>query len=605
MRQMNTEKANFGALPSWDLSMLFSGKNDPRIEETFQNAQKQADDFRRLWQGKITDSAAAADILPALQEYESIMQDALKPLLFASLLHSANVLDPDHGALMQKAQVTLTEIQNKLLFLELSLLALSDEVLQRLISSAELSNYKHYLTNLLKTKPHRLSEDKEQMLNDFAVTGASAFMRLFEEEFSHKKFWLTVDGAEQDYTEEQVLNFLYDADREKRKRGADALTAGLTEDLRRLTFIFNILGEDKRIRDKYQQFATPESARHLVNETTQEMVDIMSGAVTMHRDLVADYYNLKREVLGLEELYDYDRYAPIGETQRVYSFGEARTVALAAYGKFSPVMEERAREFFEKNWIDAETRHGKRSGAFCSFMTPDTHPVVFLNYLGNSRSVRTLAHELGHGVHSSLMRKQTLLNFDTPLTIAETASVFGEMLVFDSLRTDMRGRELLALLMGMIEDIFATVFRQHAMYKFEQDFHTAHRTKGELKLEDISELWIKRQREMFGDSVMLCADYRIWWSYIPHFLHTPFYVYAYTFGELLTLSFYDMYLKTSDKTAFAERYVSMLEAGGTKTPEELLEPFGIDLSKKEFWEGGFAVVKNLVEEVKELWRSGC
>ena len=409
-------------------------------------------------------------------------------------------------------------------------------------------------------------------------------------------------GKTEEWPEEKVLNMLQNVDRDTRKAGAQALTSGLREDLRRLTYIFNVLGEDKRIHDRYQKFETPEASRHLANEVTQEAVNTMSKAVSEHVRLVADYYDLKRSVLGMSELYDYDRYAPVLETERVYTFEEAREMVLSAYGKFSPRMRERASEFFEKQWIDAETKHGKRGGAFCSYGTPDLHPVVFMNYLGNTKSVLTLAHELGHGVHGSLMRKQTLFNFDTPLTIAETASVFGEMLVFDSLRSSVSGKELLALLMGMIEEVFATVFRQHAMYKFEQDFHAARRSEGELKPERISELWIARQKEMFGDSVTLTDNYRIWWSYIPHFLHTPFYVYAYTFGELLTLSFYDMYKKADDKAVFAEKYLTMLEAGGTKAPEELVEPFGIDLSAKEFWEGGLRVVGKMVEEAKKLYK---
>lgn len=592
---------DLGNFPSWDLSAWFVDKNDPRIAETLQKAYQRANDLRHTWQGKITDSSSADDVLRVLQEYEEIMQDAIKPLLFASALHTTNMIDSEHGALVQKTQTAFTDMQNKLLFLELELLQLPEQIFTNLIASPVLKNYAHYLTNLLKTKPHRLSEEKEQILNDFSLTGANAFTRLFEEELSHKKFRVALDGITHEYTEEQVLNLLYHADREKRKAGADAMTAGLEEDLRRFTFIFNILGEDKRIRDRYQKFPTPEASRHLVNETTQEMVDTMSSAVVEGVSVVADYYALKRDVLGLSELYDYDRYAPVSEAEYLYTFDEAKEIVLTAYGRFSPVMRVRAEEFFEKRWIDAETRHGKRGGAFCSYMTPDTHPLVFLNYLGKSRSVLTMAHELGHGVHASLMRRHTLLNFDTPLTIAETASVFGEMLVFDSLRSTLEGKERLSLYMSKIEEIFATVFRQHAMYKFEQDFHAARRDEGELAQERISKLWMRRQKEMFGSSVILRDDYRIWWSYIPHFLHTPFYVYAYTFGELLTLSLYKQYLETQEKSVFAERYVAMLETGGTRPPQDLVAPFGIDLSRKEFWEGGIQVIKDLIEEARRIY----
>jgi len=596
------ETHNFGTLPSWDLSAYFSGKDDPRIFATLAQAKKRAEAFANHWRGNITEATPVSDILLAIHELEAIVQDGQKPVHYASLLKTTDSVTPEHGALEQKTQTIYTELYNQIIFFELELLQLSEEALQKLADAEELSNYRHFLLNLLKTKPHRLPEREEQIMNDLSLTGNGAFTRLFDEELSQKKFPVLVMGKTEEWPEEKVLNMLQNVDRDTRKAGAQALTSGLREDLRRLTYIFNVLGEDKRIHDRYQKFETPEASRHLANEVTQEAVNTMSKAVSEHVRLVADYYDLKRSVLGMSELYDYDRYAPVLETERVYTFEEAREMVLSAYGKFSPRMRERASEFFEKQWIDAETKHGKRGGAFCSYGTPDLHPVVFMNYLGNTKSVLTLAHELGHGVHGSLMRKQTLFNFDTPLTIAETASVFGEMLVFDSLRSSVSGKELLALLMGMIEEVFATVFRQHAMYKFEQDFHAARRSEGELKPERISELWIARQKEMFGDSVTLTDNYRIWWSYIPHFLHTPFYVYAYTFGELLTLSFYDMYKKADDKAVFAEKYLTMLEAGGTKTPEELVEPFGIDLSAKEFWEGGLRVVGKMVEEAKKLYK---
>ena len=597
---MPMETHNLGTLPSWDLSAYFNGKNDPRIFNVITEIKKRADTFEKKWRGAISSVSTLVEIRSALQEYEMIFQEGVKPLHFASLLKAVDSMDPDHGALEQKTQTAYAELYNQIIFFELELLKLPEETLQEFANLEELSNYRHFLLNLLKTKPHRLPEREEQIMNDLSLTGNRAFTRLFDEELSQKKFSVLIAGKTEEWPEEKVLHLLQNKDRDTRKMGAEVLTARLRENLPPLSYIFNVLGEDKRVRDRYQKFETPEASRHLANEVAQEAVNTMSAAVSEHVLLVSDYYKLKRDVLGLDELFDYDRYAPVAETEHVYSFEEAREMVLAAYGKFSVSMQERAREFFEKNWIDAPTKHGKRGGAFCSYGTPDLHPVVFLNYLGNTKSVLTLAHELGHGVHGSLMRKQTLLNFDTPLTIAETASVFGEMLVFDSLRDSASGKELLALLMGMIEEVFATIFRQHAMYKFEQDFHAARRNEGELRPERISELWIVRQKEMFGTSVTLRDDYKIWWSYIPHFLHTPFYVYAYTFGELLTLSFYDRYKKTDDKTAFARKYMAMLEAGGPQTPEEPGEPVGIDLSKKEFWKGGLAVVREMVEEAKKL-----
>ncbi|TSC73505.1 MAG: oligoendopeptidase F [Parcubacteria group bacterium Gr01-1014_70] len=591
--------SNLGNLPSWDLSAWFSGIDDPRIFASLSEMAQRAELFRKRWQGNITDEISSDDVLSVLQEYEQILQEALKPWLFARALLTTKVSD-EHSRLEENTRTAFIQVQNKMLFLELELLQLSAHALQNFIESETLKNYTHYLKKLFVSKPHRLSEELEEMMNTFSLTGGSAFVQLFEEEFSRKKFRVTLRETTYEWPEEQVLDLLHDADREKRKTGADAMTAGLREDLPRLSFIFNILGFDAQLRDRYQKFNSPESSRHLLNETTQEMVDTMCGAVQERIPIVSDYYRLKRDVLGFDELFDYDRYAPVFPTENIYPFEEAKRIVLDAYGQFSPTMRERASEFFEQNWIDAETRHGKRSGAYCEYMTPDTHPLVFLNYLGRVKQVLTLAHELGHGVHASLMRSHTILNFDTPLTLAETASVFGEMLVFDNLRKAVDGRELLSLYMSKIEDMFATVFRQYAMYRFEQDFHAARRLKGKLNPDEMNEMWMRRQREMFGSSVTLREDYAVWWSYISHFLRTPFYVYAYTFGELLTLSFYDMYVKTDDKTAFAQRYVSMLEAGGTKSPEELVEPFGIDLTQKKFWEGGLNVIAEMVEEAKRL-----
>jgi oligoendopeptidase F len=599
LNKMQKAKNNeLGILPSWDLTAFFSGKNDPRIAETIEESKGKADAFGQKWRGKFTAETNASDVYAALAEYEVIVQEAIKPLHYAQLLHSANSTDADNGALVQKTQTAFTEVYNKLLFLELALLALPEEMLQSIAGDAQCANYRHYLHVLMQTRSHRLPEREEHMMADFSLTGNAAFTRFFEEEMSHKKFRVSLSGSEEEWPEEQVLNLLYDADRVKRKAGADALTAGLSEEIRRFTFIFNTLGEDKRIRDRYMRFETPEASRHVTNETTQQQVDTMSSAVLESAGMVSDYYAIKREVLGLEELFDYDRYAPMPGAERIYSFPEAQEIVLDAYGAYSPEMKNRAEEFFDNNWIDAKTRHGKRGGAFCSYGTPDTHPVVFLNYLGTIKHVLTLAHELGHGAHGSLMRRQTLLNFDTPLTIAETASVFGEMLVFDNMRRELSEKEKFSLYAMKIEELFAVIFRQNAMYKFEQAFHAARREEGELSEKRISALWMNTQREMFGSSVTLRDDYRIWWSYIPHFLHTPFYVYAYVYGELLTLSLYEMYKRAADKKAFAATYLEMLAAGGAKTPEELVAPFGVDLNAKEFWQGGLLVVKNMIEELK-------
>lgn len=594
---------NSDNLPVWNLSDLYKGIDDPEIGQVFQDSRTRADAFEKQYRGVIGNSISVETLFAAFQEYESIFMSSVKPLIYASLVHAADSLDQKNGAFVQKMQAEYTKIYQSLLFFELDLLKLEEANLHALADAPELSDYRHYLRKLLLQKPHRLSEAEERIFVDMGRTGRSAFVRLFEEEFAFKKFNVQIEGKVEEWPEEKVLDMLSGQDRERRKTGADALTAGLQDQLRRITYIFNVLGEDKEIQDQYARFPTPEASRHMAEEVSQEMVDVMVDVVSDNYGVVQDFYQFKKGVLGLEELFDYDRYAPIptGEAERKFSYDEGKKIILDSYHKFSPLFGDTAEKFYAGSWIDAAPRQGKRGGAFCSFVTPDLHPYVLTNYTGKPKSVLTLAHELGHGVHACLMREQTLLNFDTPLVVAETASVFGEMLVFDSLRNTITDpKEKFALYMIKIEEIFATVFRQQVMYKFEQDFHRARREKGELSSEEIGELWIGRQKEMFGDSVNLRDDYKIWWSYIGHFFHTPFYVYAYVFGELLVLALYEKYLEAENKQDFVDTYTTMLKAGGSKSPQELVEPFGFNLSDKQFWQGGMEVIKRLIVEAKSL-----
>ncbi len=325
----------------------------------------------------------------------------------------------------------------------------------------------------------------------------------------------------------------------------------------------------------------------------------MSDTVSGRYDIVQDFYRFKKNVLGLEKLYDYDRYAPVSSSKAVIPFLEAKEIVLNAYRRFSPEFAEIAQLFFDEGWIDADVRPNKRGGAFCMFVTTDVHPYVLVNYKGGLKDVMTLAHELGHAVHAYLAREQTYLNFDMPLTFAETASVFGEMLVFDDLRTRLTDKkELFALYMQKIEEIFATVFRQNAMYQFEQDLHRSYREKGELKTEEINHFWLSRQRDMFGKSVEMTDDYGIWWSYISHFFHSPFYVYSYTFGELLTLSLFAQY--KSNGEVMVKQYFELLRSGGSKTPEGFLKPFGLSLESASFWQSGLTMIEQLVRDAKKL-----
>ncbi|MBP9864582.1 M3 family oligoendopeptidase [Patescibacteria group bacterium] len=587
------------SLPSWNLSDLFKGTTDPKIDQLIKTQSKKADVFAKTYRGKIA-KLTPKRLAEALATYESILQQTCKPEQFAYLLFSADMKHPEHGPLLQKTEKAGLEIFQKLVFLEVELAQMSDAQLKTLERAQALRPYQHFLEEQRINKKHRLSEAEERIMNDKSLTGRSAFVRLFDEELANKAFQFPEGTKMGMKTESGLLDLLHSPKREERKEAAKWFTKGLREELHRLTFVTNTLLQDKQTDDRYRKFPTPEAKRHVDNEITQEMVDAMTAAVTKSYHLVQDFYEFKRRVLGVKTVYDYDRYAPVAESSATYSYDDAQKIVLDAFKKFDPRMAKIAGTFFEKHWIDAKPQLGKRGGAYCMFVTPDLHPYVFMNYTGRLTDVKTLAHELGHAVHASLARKQTFLNFDMPLTVAETASVFGEMLVFDQLRETITDRtEKFALYMEKIESIFATVHRQTSMYLFERDLHAASREQGELSSEAISALWRKRQLEMFGTSVTLTSDYDIWWSYISHFVHTPFYVYSYAFGELLTLALFNVYKERGN--SMTKDYIDMLSKGGVVSPAELVKPFGINLSNPTFWEGGIRMIEELIEEAKKLY----
>ena len=586
--------------PRWDLKDLYQSHEDPKIFTDLEEDKKRALTFAAKYRGTLLPEIEAGELSEAFVVYEALLQDSAKPVLYASLLTSEDAGNAAYQALERRAEEAHTAIINELLFFELELLKLTEEKLAMLSRAPELAPYAHYLEVLSKRQPHVLTEPEERLKNDKELVGSVAWSNLFSKRLSTRTFAFKKDGEEKHLSEEEVLHFLYDHDRERRALAQESLTSGLKEDSWFLSAVFNVMAQDKTIDDRYRKFSTPEAERHLANEITQEMVDTMAEVAVESYPIVHDFYRTKRETLGLDELFDYDRYAPLAETASEFTFAEAQEMVLSAFHKFSPAYAGVAQKFFDNNWIHAAMQKGKRGGAFCQYVTPDKHPYVLLNFQGRIRDVMTLAHELGHGIHSYLAgRKHGYLTFDTPLTMAETASVFGEMLLFDALKETLTDpKEKFALYAGKIEEIFATVFRQTAMYRFEKAFHATRREKGELAPEVINALWRKTQTEMFGDAVTITDNYDWWWSYIPHFVHTPFYVYAYAFGELLVLSLYARYRKEGPE--FAEKYVEMLSAGGSKSPEELIAPFGIDLRERKFWEEGIAVIKELVETAKKL-----
>ena len=587
-------------LPAWNLGTLYTGVNDKKINGTMRQAENALKVFSKKYRGKVAKTAgSAASLKAAFAHYEKILVDVAKPAVYAQLLFAESCSDPRRGAFMQGMRGWHAGMEKQLFFFEIELLTLSAAKLEKLARDKTLKNYANYLRQLARSKPHRLSEREEQILSDKALTGREAFTRLFDQELSQKEFEVKAGRVTKKLCESDVLAMLYSPKRDVRKQGAEALTAGLKAEAPRLGFIYNTLIEDKTSEDVLRGFSYPEQGRHLANQIEREMVDAMSAVVVDNYGLVQDFYRYKRGLLRLPVLHDYDRYAPVVKSEKVLSFKESERLVLEAFSRFSPEYARIAKEFFAKRWVDAAKRPGKRGGAFCSFVTPDRNPFVFMNFNGNLRDVSTLAHELGHAIHAYLMRQQSYLNFDVPLTVAETASVFAEMLLFDHLSSTLTSKsELLSLYVNKVESIFATVFRQISLYRFEQEVHRARAKKGELLVTEINRIWRKSQEEMFKSSVQLTEGYDWWWSYIPHFIHTPFYVYAYAYGELLTLSLYAQYKK--DGSDFVGRYMEALSTGNLKDPTGLLAPFGIDMSSRRFWENGIGLIAELVERTRRL-----
>ena len=586
---------------TWDLSDLYAGADDPRIvadlDAAFAAAQRFAARYRDTI--RVTGGPAADAVADAVASMEAIMEHVGKACSYAELLHAADSTPPAHGALVALTQEKASAVRQQVLFFELEWLAVDDVHAQRLLADPRCEKYRHYLESVRRYRPHVLSEPEEKILEDKANTGARAFARLFDEVVSALTFEVDVAGEQRQLNESGVLSLLYDNRREVRRAAADALTRGLQANERLLGFIFNTLVHDHAVDDRLRAYSDPMQSRHLANEISTETVQALMQACEARHDLVRRYYRLKGRLLGIQPLADYDRYAPIAEETAAAAWPRCREIVLGAYQAFSPRMSEIAAEFFDRRWIDAEVRTGKRGGAFSASTVPSVHPYVLVNYTGRLNDVMTVAHELGHGVHQYLSRPQGYLQADTPLTTAETASVFGEMLVFEHLLREATDRgNRLALLCGKIEDTIATVFRQIALTRFEEKLHRARRTQGELAREQICGLWQETNTALYGDAVQLTDNYRWWWAYIPHFVHTPFYCYAYGFGELLVLALYEMYRR--EGAAFVPRYLDLLAAGGSDTPVRLLRRIGVDITDPSFWNLGLEPFERMVEEAERL-----
>ena len=585
---------------TWNLSDLYLNLEDPQIEKDFKDAFSKAKSFEEKYRGKInSETITPTFLLKAVKELESISEQTGKLISYAYLMFATDTSNPKHGAFLQSIQEKTTEIRKHLMFFELEWIALPDEIANHLLEDEVLSRYSHFLQTERRYKPHKLNEPEEKILDEKANTGSRAFMRLFDEVINNIRFKVKLDGKIKHFTESETLALLYDTDRNKRKAGAIGLTKGLKENAHVLTYIFNILVQDHTSNDRLRSFTDPMASRHLDNEIDKPTVDALMTSCEKNFDMVEKYYNLKKRLLGLKKFHDYDRYSPIFPERKTIGYKESKKIVLEAFGLLSPRMAEIAKEFFDNSWIDAELRSGKRGGAFSHSTVPSVHPYVFLNYTGRLRDVMTLAHELGHGIHQYLSRKQGYFQCHTPLTTAETASVFGEMLVFHTLKESEKDpKTRLSLLCSKLEDIFATVFRQVVLTRFEEKLHHARRNEGELTSSRINELWIEANKPMFGDSVELTKDYAWWWMYIPHFIHSPFYCYAYSFGELLVIALYQKY--QNERNLFVPRYIELLSSGGSDAPEKLLARVGVDITDPNFWQGGLDLLREMVNEAVAL-----
>ncbi len=582
-------------LPEWNLADLYAAPDSAAFKNDLAKAETEAATFAKAHQGKLANYDGAS-LAKAIVAYENLSDLLGRVGSYAQLYYVGDTTDSARSKFYGDVNAKITDISTHLLFFELELNRIVDSALATALETPALAHYKPWLDNLRAEKPYQLDDKTEQLFLEKSQTGYGAFNRLFDETMAGLRF--DVDGEY--LTLEPTLNLMQNPDEKKRKAGSDALAKTFGANIKLFTLITNTLAKDKEISDKWRGFKDIAAARHLSNRVEPEVVDALVAAVqAAYPKLSHRYYKMKANWLGKDKLMHWDRNAPLpAEDTREIPWAEAESTVLQAYGTFSPEMAAIAKTFFDKNWIDAPVRTGKAPGAFAHPTVPSAHPYVLLNYMGKTRDVMTLAHELGHGVHQVLAAKQGALMASTPLTLAETASVFGEMLTFQSLlaaTTDKKKRKI--LLASKTEDMINTVVRQIAFYTFERKVHAARR-EGELTPEQLCGYWMDVQKESLGDSIEIGPGYENFWTYIPHFIHSPFYVYAYAFGDCLVNSLYARY-RESEK-GFQEKYFEMLKAGGTKHHSELLKPFGLDATNPAFWQKGLSVISGMIDELETL-----
>jgi oligoendopeptidase F len=578
----------------WDLGPLVDGDGRAGAERMLDDGKERASKFAATYAGKVAELDAAA-LGTAMGELEAIHDLIGRAGSYAGLQFATDTADPARGALLQLVQERATEIETLLLFFELEWAAVDDAQADELLAFDELDRYRHHLRSVRRYRPHLLSESEEKILAEKSISSQAAWGRLFGELCAA----IRVDIDESELTLDVALSRLLSPDRVVRRTAADAVSVALEPGLRTRGFIYNTLVYDKSVEDRLRRYPHWLASRNLSNEASDESVMALIQAVRNRYDIPQRWYRLKAKLLGVERLADYDRSAPVLAEDVTYSFGEARDLVLDTYQSFSPVAGEITRRFFDERWIDAPTRPHKRGGAFCAYGVPSVHPYVMLNFTATRRDVLTMAHELGHGLHAALAQPQGIFHHSTPLTLAETASVFGEELVFGRMLAEVTDDERrLGLLSERVDGAIATVFRQMAMNRFEHLVHTRRRSEGELSVDRICDTWVETQEELFGDSVEIAGGYRMWWSYVPHFVNTPGYVYAYAYGLLLALSVYSRY--RDEGHPFVPSYIELLSAGGSRSPERLAQIVGIDLTDPGFWDSGLALVEEQLSEAEEL-----
>jgi oligoendopeptidase F len=588
-----------GSLPEWNLNDLYSGIDDPNVKRDLDRADAECIAFEDAYKGKLAALAERPDAGPllaaAVKRYEGL-DDLLGRLIsFAGLVHAGNTVDPARAKFYGDVHERITAASTHLLFFVLELNRLDDAKLESAMQDRALGHYRPWLEDIRKEKPYQLEDRIEQLFHEKSVTAYSAWNRLFDETIANLRFKVGTKSL----AIEPALNLMQDPSEKTRKAAAQALAKTFKDNLRTFALITNILAKDKEISDRWRGFADVADARHLSNRVEPEVVAALVEAVrAAYPRLSHRYYALKAKWFGKKRLPHWDRNAPLPKVaSRTIGWTEAQTTVLTAYGAFSPDMAAIAERFFKNNWIDAPVRPGKSPGAFAHPTVPSAHPYVLLNYQGKPRDVMTLAHELGHGVHQVLAAPNGALMAPTPLTLAETASVFGEMLTFRKLLANADDKHRKAMLAAKVEDMINTVVRQVAFYTFERKVHIERR-QGEVTAEGLNALWLEVQQESLGPAIELKPGYEVFWAYIPHFVHSPFYVYAYAFGDCLVNSLYAVYERAAE--GFAERYLEMLAAGGTKHHSELLAPFGLDARDPAFWQGGLSVIERMITELEGL-----